>query len=264
LLILGAGIVLTAVFVVTQLRETEPIVTVRMLANRAFAGTLGVGFAIQFGLLAVVLFSSLYVQNLLHYSPVVAGISVLPFVLPITVAAQLGGRWYDRVGVRPPVLTGLALCLVGLLARTLVTPQLTYRPQVPGMILMELGIGLTISPNNTDTLARSAPAQRAQASGISQTFRQLGGTLGVAILDTIVVSYEHPTAPGLSPAQHAADAITIGFAAATGVFAIALVFGWLFLPRRDQTGKTGKTDKTDNRAPLTGGNNSVTAWSPLR
>jgi EmrB/QacA subfamily drug resistance transporter len=233
LVILGAGLVLTTIFVLTQLRESQPMVAVRMLVDRAFAGNIGVGFTIQFGLLAVVLFSSLYVQNLLHYSPVVAGLSVLPFVLPITLAAQIGGRWYDRSGVRPPVLTGLALCFVGMLARTIATPTLAYWPQVPGMLLMGLGLGLTISPNNTDTLARSAPAQRAQASGISQTFRQLGGTLGVAVLGTIVISYQHAApAAGQSLAQHSANAITVGFAAATGVFAVALAFGWYFLPRR--------------------------------
>jgi EmrB/QacA subfamily drug resistance transporter len=251
LVILGVGLILTTWFVVTQFRETEPIVAVRMLVRRSFAGNIGVGFAIQFGLLAVVLFSSLYVQNLLHYSPVVAGISVLPFVLPITVAAQIGGRWYDRSGVRAPVLTGLALCLVGLLARTLALPDMSYWPQVPGMVLMGLGLGLTISPNNTDTLARSEPAQRSQASGISQTFRQLGGTLGVAILGTIVISYEHSPAHGVNPAQHMADAITIGFAAATAVFALALAFGWIFLPHKQVPGAELAESRYDNHPPRT-------------
>jgi EmrB/QacA subfamily drug resistance transporter len=231
LAILGAGAALTVAFVISQLRDADPIMAVRMLADRRFAGNVGVGFAIQFGLLAVVLFTSLYVQNLLRYSPVVAGISVLPFVLPITLAAQLGGRWYDRAGVRAPVLAGLALCLIGLLARAAAMPDISYWPQVPGMVLMGLGLGLTISPNNTDALSRSQGAGRVQASGIMQTFRQLGGTLGVAVLGTIVISYEHSPAHGVSAAQHSADAITLGFGAAAAVFALALAFGWIFLPK---------------------------------
>ncbi|HEV7655647.1 MAG TPA: MFS transporter [Mycobacteriales bacterium] len=235
--VLAAGLALLTLFVFTQLRDTDPIVAVRMLAGRAFAGNVGIGFAIQFGLLAVVVFTSLYNQNLLHFSPVVAGASALAVVLPITLASQLGGRWYDRAGVRPPVLTGLVLCLLGMVAWTAATPHLQYRDQVPGMILMGLGIGLTISPNNTDALSCSGPAQRAQASGILQTFRQLGGTLGVAVLSTVVLGYEHRT-PGaaVTPAQHAADAITVGFAAAAAVFALALVFGWFFLPRGRRLG----------------------------
>ena len=98
----------------TQLRTAEPLVEVRLFARRAFLGNVIVLGLVQFGLLAVVLFGSLYLQDLLGLSPLAAGLGVLPLILPITVAAQLGGRWYDRSGVRRPVLTGLAVATVGL------------------------------------------------------------------------------------------------------------------------------------------------------
>ena len=233
LAILGVGLPLTSVFVLSQLRESQPIVAVRMLVDRAFAGNIGVGFTLQFGLLAAVLFSSLYVQNLLHYSPVVAGVSVLPFLLPITLAAQVGGRWYDRCG-RASAGTDRAGAL----------PARNARPHHRGADHLLLAAssrdaadGACHRPHHLPQQHRNACPQRrraaGQASGLSLTFRQLGGTLGVAVLGTIVISYQHSApAPGVSLVQHSANAITVGFAAATGVFGLALAFGWYFLPRQ--------------------------------
>ena len=165
---------------------------------------------LQFGLLAIVLYTSIYAQQLLGYSPIAAGVVALPMVLPITVAAQVGGRWFDRFGVRRPVLTGLVIATAGVFVRAAAIPTLDYWWGVPGMILMGLGIGLTISPTNTDSLNRATGAERGQASGLVQTVRQLGGTLGLAIVGAVILGLEgHPT--GLSARQHAADSIAVGF-----------------------------------------------------
>jgi EmrB/QacA subfamily drug resistance transporter len=228
--LLALGVALTSVFVWSQLRTSDPLVAVRLLGRRAFAGDLGVAFGIQFALLGAVLYSSLYLQDLLKFSPVSSGLAVLPFILPITVAAQLGGRWYDRAGVRPPVLIGLGLSALGFVAWTISLPHLTYIGQIPGMILAGLGLGLTLSPNNTDALGRADDSERTQASALLQTFRQLGGTVGVAVIGTIVLSYERAGTRAASP-QHAADAITAGFAAASIAFAATAVFGWFMLSR---------------------------------
>jgi len=155
---------------------------------------------------------------------------MLALILPITVAAQVGGRWYDRSGVRSPVLAGLTISCVGLAAWTFALPDLSYPAQVPGMILTGLGLGLTISPTNTDALGRVTAAERAQASGLLQTVRQLGGTLGVAVIGAIVLGLEHTGTQGIQP-QNAADAITAGFAASTVAFAAALAVGWWLLAR---------------------------------
>jgi hypothetical protein len=130
--------------------------------------------------------------------------------------------------------------VVGLLVRTIATPHLAYWDQVPGMLLMGLGLGLTVAPSNTDALARVGRAQRAHASGILRTFRQLGGTIGIAVLGAVVLGYQHSApAAGVGPTQHAADAIATGFAAATAVFAVGLVAGWFLLPR----GRAATTDR---------------------
>ena len=220
----------TATFVVTQARVPDPLVDVRLLRRRAFLGDVAVNGLVQFGLLAAVLHSSLYLQDLLQFSPLTTGLAVLAMVLPITVAAQLGGRWFDRAGVRPPVLAGLMISTLGMLAWTLALPYLSYPLQVPGMVLTGFGLGLTISPTNTDALSRVAATERSQASGVLQTVRQLGGTLGVAVVGAVVLGIEHRGTQG-SDVQAAADAIAAGFAVSTAAFAVALLAAVRLLAR---------------------------------
>lgn len=230
LLTLGAGLVLTAWFVRRQLHEDVPLVDVRLFARRAFLGDVVVLGLVQFGLLAVVLYASLYQQDLLGLSPIAAGAGVLPLIVPLAAAAQLGGRWYDRAGVRAPVLIGLAVSAVGLASWAASLPALTYGLQVPGMVVTGLGLGLVMSPTNTDALGRVAAAERSQAAGLVQTVRQLGGTLGVAVVGAIVLGLESAGTRAASP-QSAADAITAGFACAAAVFVLAFVAGLRLLPR---------------------------------
>jgi MFS family permease len=224
----------TATFVVTQARVPDPLVDVRLLRRRAFLGDVAVNGLVQFNLLAAVLHSSLYLQDLLQFSPLTTGLAVLAMVLPITVAAQLGGRWFDRAGVRPPVLAGLVISTLGMLAWTLALPYLSYPLQVPGMVLTGFGLGLTISPTNTDALSRVAAAERSQASGVLQTVRQLGGTLGVAVVGAVVLGIEHRGTQG-SDVQAAADAIAAGFAVSTAAFAVALLAAIRLLARERVT-----------------------------
>ncbi|MFW0794524.1 MFS transporter [Gordonia sp. CPCC 205515] len=224
------GLLLTAAFVATQWRSATPLVAVRLFTRRAFTANLVTLGLVQFSLLATILFSTLYMQDLLHMSPMKAGLASLPLILPITVAAQLGGRWYDRRGNRPPVITGLAIATIGMICWTLALPHLDYTLQVPGMIITGFGLGLVFSPTNTDALSRVSTAERSQASGIVQTIRQLGGTLGVAVIGSIVMGIEHQVTRTPIP-QHAADAITVGFWVATGVFALALGSAVVFLSR---------------------------------
>jgi EmrB/QacA subfamily drug resistance transporter len=230
LVLLGAGLAATATFVGTQSRVADPLVDVNLLRHRAFLADVAVNGLVQFGLLAAVLHSSLYLQDLLRFSPLTTGLAVLAMVLPITAAAQLGGRWFDRAGVRPPALTGLAASTLGMLAWTLALPYLSYPLQVPGMVLTGFGLGLTMSPTNTDALSRIGPADRSQASGVLQTVRQLGGTLGVAVVGAVVLGIEHRGAQA-ADAQAAADAIAAGFAVSTAAFAVALLAAVRLLPR---------------------------------
>lgn len=220
---LGTGSMLLAVFVALQLRDREPLVDVRLFRDRAFVGDSVVLFAIQFGMLAMTLYASLYAQNLLGYSPITAGFTSLAMILPLMAGAQLAGRWYDRSGVRSPLLTGLALAAGGAVLWTMALPDISYVSKIPGMALVGLGLGLTFSPINTDALSRVSPDDRPQASGIVQTVRQLGGTLGVAVIGSVILAHEHTDTAPARRIGDTAHAMTYGFWIATAVFAL----GWL-------------------------------------
>jgi EmrB/QacA subfamily drug resistance transporter len=228
--VLAVGVLFSILFVRAQLRSDSPLVNVRLLGRPPFLADNVVMFFVQFGMLPIVLFNSLYVQDLLGFSPIMAGLASLPIILPITVAAQIGGRWYDRFGVRRPVLIGLSICTVGLFGWAATLPLLSYPWLVPGMILTGFGLGLTISPTNTDALSRVSGAERAQGAGLVQTLRQLGGTLGVAIVSAVILGMESAGTQSPSPGR-VASAIAVGFGIAALAFALALVVGWRLLSR---------------------------------
>ena len=233
--LLAVGIAVTAVFVGLQVRAADPLIKIRLFEQRPFVANVVVMGLLQFGLLGVVLYSSLYGQNLLGFTPVRAGVNALALIVPLALAAQIGGRWYDRSGVRGPVLTGLAIAAAGLVLWTISLSQLAYPPMIPGMILTGIGLGLTISPTNADGLGSVSADDRGQASGVIQTVRQLGGTLGIAVIGSVVLTATRngsAGARGAAAIQHAAGAIQLGFVVAAGAFVAALVSGWLLLPGR--------------------------------
>ncbi|GAA1850125.1 MFS transporter [Pseudonocardia ailaonensis] len=227
LVLLGGGLVLLGLFTVRQLRIADPLIHLRLFRDRGFTGDAVVMGLVQFGLLGIVLYSSISLQELLGFGPMAAGLAVIPLILPLTAAAQIGGRWFDRAGVRAPVLTGMAVCTVGAVAWLLALPALSYPWQIPGMVLVGVGLGLSLSPTNTDALGRVSDAERSQASGVVQTVRQLGGTLGVAVIGAVVLGHgtSTPTRTGT------ADAIAAGFTVAAGAFAVAVLAGLVLLDR---------------------------------
>jgi EmrB/QacA subfamily drug resistance transporter len=228
---LGVGLVVLSAFVVVQLRSEEPLVDLKLFRHVAFVGDMIVLFGTQFGLLVITLFAALYAQNLLGYSPVQAGFSSMAMILPLMIGAQFAGRWYDKAGVRPPLLLGLVLCTVGVLVWALQLPDIAYWAKVPGMALTGLGLGLVFSPVNTDALSRVPARERSQASGIVQTVRQLGGTLGVAVIGAVILANEQPQATPAAAISNTAHAMSIGFMFSAGAFALTLIGAWFLLSR---------------------------------
>ncbi|TCK27565.1 MFS transporter [Pseudonocardia endophytica] len=222
---LAVGLGLSVWFVVRQLRSADPLIHMRLFADRGFTGDAVVMGLVQFGLLGIVLYSSIYLQELLGFGPMAAGLAALPLILPLTLAAQVGGRWFDRSGVRSPVLTGMIVCTVGVVAWLAALPALSYVLQLPGMLLVGVGLGLTLSPTNTDALGRVSDDERSQASGVVQTVRQVGGTLGVAVIGGVVLG----VGPALPGRTGTAEAIASGFGVAAVAFGLAALAGAVLL-----------------------------------
>ncbi len=216
-----------------QWRAADPLIDIRQVSKPGIGGDLFVLTLVQFALLGVVLYGTFYLQNIMGASPLNAGFMSLPLILGIAAGAQVGGSLFDSAGVRLPVLGGLALAAVGTAMWGVALLGTEYWPQVPGMIVGGLGIGLVLSPASTDAMSRADADKRRQISGLVQTVRQLGGTLGIAATGAVVLTLE----PKGAVSAAARFPIAAAFVFSAVVLLLALAFGWFALARDRLTTK---------------------------
>ncbi|MFM9096881.1 MAG: DHA2 family efflux MFS transporter permease subunit [Phycisphaerales bacterium] len=183
--LLGGAVVLAA-FIRREWNHPRPLIRVRLFADRALAADAITIACMQFAMTGLVIAGSLYAQDVLGYSPTEAGLSLLPMLLPVILVVHVAGRWYDRAGARPPASLGTALATIGMLVQAGGAWMRSYPVMAAGMFLLGLGISLTMSPTNTDALGRVPHSERGQVSGLVQTMRQVGGSVGVATIAATV------------------------------------------------------------------------------
>jgi MFS transporter, DHA2 family, methylenomycin A resistance protein len=177
-----AAVTLTA-FVLVELRAKQPLVHLRLLANRVFTGG-NVGTLVNsVALIGLLYFFNLYAQSsvLLDYSALLAGIALLPFGLGIFVASLVSGRLADRIGARLPVAVGIGLQGVGcfLLYRSDVST--TYSSLWLPTLVAGVGVGMTFSTPSAAGLQAVPPEEGGEASGIINIFRYVGAALVIAV-----------------------------------------------------------------------------------
>jgi EmrB/QacA subfamily drug resistance transporter len=185
---LSAGLAIGAWFVVRELRVRDPLLNLRIFRDRGFAvdnlilGLLSVPFVSYF------FFSSIYAQSALNKSAEQAGLYLLYFFIGFASAAQIGGRILDRRGARPAAIAGGATAAIGfyLLAERLTT--LDTGAQFWFIILAGAGMGLMLGPASTDAVNRAGRASYSEVTGITQTARNFGASLGMAVLGTILIT----------------------------------------------------------------------------
>jgi MFS family permease len=156
--------------------------------SKSFAGASSVAFIVSFAMLAMFFFMALYMQNILGYSPLEAGIRFLPSTVVIIVAAPIAGRLADRIGPRPLIVTGLLLVSFALFLQSRVTVHTGYAELLPAFSIMGLGMGLTMSPMSTAGMNAVTSDKAGAASGILSMFRMIGGTFGVAAIGALFQS----------------------------------------------------------------------------
>lgn len=160
----------------------------------------GVLALVQFTLTGLTIFGAVWSQSALHFSPTVAGLALLPLTLPLLVTAPLAGALYDKIGPRWLVATGAALIGASMLWNASVLDRASYAWLWPGYVALGIGIGLVMTPTLTDSMNAAAPRLRGQVSGMLQTIRQVGGTLGVAVMGAIV-AHAHLDGPSTGVAR---------------------------------------------------------------
>jgi EmrB/QacA subfamily drug resistance transporter len=203
---IGAGLALLAGFVAWELRSPAPMLPMRFFRNRAFAATNAVSLGMFFGTFGSIFLLAQFFQVAQGYSPLEAGIRTLPWTAMPIFVAPVAGILSDRIGSRPLMAGGLALQASALAWLALVTePQVAYATVIPGFVMAGAGMALVFAPAANAVLSAVRPSEAGQASGATNTIREIGGVLGVAVLATVFTgagSYASPQdfVDGLVPA----------------------------------------------------------------
>ncbi|MFP5365015.1 MAG: MFS transporter [Thermoleophilia bacterium] len=175
-----------AAFALVERRVRVPMVNFAFFASRTFLGANIVAFIVSFAMLAMFFFLTLYMQNVLRFSPLEAGVRFLPTTLMIIVVAPVAGRLTDRIGPRPLMTAGLALVAASLFWQSFLTAGTGFGFLLPGFVLMGIGIALVMSPMSTAAMNAVDQAKAGVASGILSMSRMVGGTLGIAVLGAFI------------------------------------------------------------------------------
>ncbi|WP_068274306.1 DHA2 family efflux MFS transporter permease subunit [Aldersonia kunmingensis] len=226
-----AATVLVIAFVVREARTRYPVVPLRLFRSRSFSMANVVALGFSLGMMGAVFLLSQYLQIVMGYTPLQAGLRTLPWTAAPMVVAPIAGMLVGRLGVRPLLTVGLTLQALSLAwMAVIIVPGLDYIDVVPAFVMAGVGMGLTFAPSASAVLADMAEADHATASSINSTVREMGIAIGVAVLTAVFLA----AGGALTPAGYAdglRPALIVGaLAVAVGVVAS------LFIPAR--TGKT--------------------------
>ncbi|MEA2401404.1 MAG: hypothetical protein QOK00_1807 [Thermoleophilaceae bacterium] len=183
--LLAVAVVGLVAFAVIEPRAREPMVEFSLFRSRTFLGANFVAFIVSFAMLAMFFFTALYMQNILGYSAVEAGVRFLPSTLMIVLIAPLSGRLSDRIGPRPLMVGGLSLTAFALFLQTRIDVDTGYGLLLPAFILMGIGMALVMSPMSTAAMNAVAPEKAGVGSGILSMSRMVGATFGVAAIGAL-------------------------------------------------------------------------------
>ncbi|HLY49687.1 MAG TPA: MFS transporter [Solirubrobacteraceae bacterium] len=182
-----AAVALVA-FVRIELRARAPMVNFSFFRARSFLGANVVAFFVTFAMFSQFFFLTLYLQNVLHYSPLETGVRFLPSTILIIIAGPVAGRLADRIGSRPLMTLGLLIVSAALFIQSQITPHSGYGLLLPGFVLMGIGMGLVMSPMSTAAMNAVDRTKAGVASGTLSMSRMVGGTFGVAVMGALVTA----------------------------------------------------------------------------
>ena len=186
---IAASLVLLAAFVVWELRHPEPLMRFGILRTRTVSGANVAGFIMGTAMFSMFLMLTLYMQQVLGYSPMKTGVAYLAVAGTAIIWSAVAGQLVTRIGVKPVLVVGMAMLTAGLLYFTQVSVGGSYVADLlPGFLMIGVGIGFSFVPISIAALAGIQPAEAGLASGLINTSQQIGGALGIAALSTIATS----------------------------------------------------------------------------
>jgi MFS family permease len=177
----------------------------------------------------VFFFVSIYIQQILGYSATQAGANFLPMTVLIILIAPVAGRFSDRIGSRWLMGAGMTLLGVSLLLYQRTGVGSDFWTLLPAMVVGGVGMAMTMSPMTSAAMGAVPVDKAGVGSGVLNSFRQVGGALGIALIGAIVASYEHHAGHTLAAAQdyvnglHAALAVSAAISFAAAIVAVVTV-----------------------------------------
>jgi EmrB/QacA subfamily drug resistance transporter len=182
------ALVAIVAFVAIERGRRAPMVDFDFFRSRSFFGANVVAFIVSFAMLAMFFFLALYMQDILHYSPLQAGVRFLPSTAMIMVIAPIAGRLADRIGPRVLMTGGLIAVSLALFWMTGITTHSGYGFLLVSFLLMGLGMGCVMSPMSTAAMNAVDRTKAGVASGVLSMTRMVGGTFGVAVMGAIIAT----------------------------------------------------------------------------
>jgi EmrB/QacA subfamily drug resistance transporter len=214
----GLAIVAFTVFVLLELRQRNPMLDLSLFRNSTFTGANLTMALVALSMFGVFFYVSLFVQGVLGYSPVKAGASFLPMTLCIIFFAPVAGKLSDRIGSRWLMSTGMLLVSVSLVLFSLLDASSDFWNLLPALLVGGAGMAMGMTPTTAAAMG-SVPVDKAGVgSGVLNSMRQVGGSLGVAISGAILGSYA-TFVDGFQAALH----VSAGIAFAGAVVALVMV-----------------------------------------
>lgn len=225
------GTALTVAFVAWERHHPDPMLPLGLFRSRAFSAGTVASFLCFAALYGSVFFLAQFMQTGLGYTPLEAGVRLIPWTATLLVIAPLAGMLADRIGDRPVLTLGLALQAAGLAWVGLIaSPDLGYATLVVPLIVAGVGVSMAIPVVQNTVLSGVRPDALGKASGVNNTTQELGGALGVALLVAVFTAVGSYTS---------VNTFITGFTAAIGTcagLAAAAMVAALFVPGRERVG----------------------------
>ncbi|MCL9760110.1 MFS transporter [Frankia sp. AiPa1] len=229
---LAGGVVLIGVFLAIEATTANPLVPLRIFRYPGLAAANSIAAVLGAGMFAVLFFLTLYLQRVQGYSPLRAGLAILPMPISIIIASQAVTRLIGRLGPRPIIITGVVIGAAGQFWMTGISAGGSYWAEVFGPIaLMALGVG-TVMVAMVTAATTGVPLHMAGlASGLVNTGRQIGAAVGLAVVTALAENRtEHQTHQGVALPRALTSGYSFGLLIAACVFAVGLPIA-LLLPR---------------------------------
>lgn len=185
----GLAAVLLAAFVAIEAIAAHPMVPLHLFRSRTFCAANLAATAMMLGILGCFFFLSLFLQEVLGFSALRTGLAYLPLAIFIVILAPLAGRLSARFGPRLPMATGLLCLAAGVLWVSRVDGNSGYSNLIGGLLLAGAGLGLASPPISNAAISSVPPAFAGAASGVTNMFRQVGGSVGVALLTALFAGH---------------------------------------------------------------------------